>query len=196
MRNPFKKKPADQRMLFAVITIGAGVGLIASFWQMLEKITLLKNTDAVLSCNLSSVLNCSNILNAPQSSVFGFPNSLMCIAFFAVMLSAGLVGWTGGRISAKLRLVYQAMTVFFVGFGFWYFWQSIFNIGSLCIFCLFCYSGVLAVNAAWFRLNYKDFPVSKKTQKMLDRAVASGTDLFAWCLIAIAIAIEAIIKFA
>ncbi len=189
------KLPSTQKLSYGILTVGSAVGFVASFLQMLEKITLLKNTDAVLSCNLNSVFSCSNILNAPQSSVFGFPNSLLCISFFAVMLSAGLIGWTGGLITSKLRLVYQAMTLFFVGFGFWYFWQSIFNVGSLCIYCIFCYGGVLAISGAWFRLNYQDLPVGKGAQKQLDRAVASGADIFVWCLIALVIALEAIIKF-
>jgi hypothetical protein len=87
------------------------------------------------------------------------------------------------------------MALFFVGFGFWYFWQSIFNIGSLCIYCLFCYTGVLAINGVWFRLNYRDLPLSKSTRKVVDRAVINGTDIFIWCLIALGIVLEAIIKF-
>ena len=189
-------EPNKQKWLYGIITVGGAIGFTASFLQMLEKITLLKNAHSVLSCNLNSVFNCSNILNAHQSSVFGFPNSLLCITFFALTLSAGLIGWTGGNINKKLKFVYQGLAVFFAGFGFWYFWQSIFNIGSLCIFCLFCYGGVLVINGAWFRLNYKDFPVSKRTQSILDRAVASGADIFFWCLIALVIVLEAIVKFA
>lgn len=189
------KPQAEQRLLYGIVTIGAGIGFVASFLQMLEKITLLKNAHSILSCNLNSVFNCSNILNAHQSSVFGFPNSLLCISFFALTLSAGLIGWTGGFINPKLRFVYQAMALFFAGFGYWYFWQSIFNIGSLCIYCLFCYGGVLAINAAWFRLNYSALPVKKSTMRVLDRTVNSGADLFVWCLIALLIVLEAILKF-
>lgn len=190
------KTPDKQKLLYGIITIGSAIGFLASFLQMLEKITLLKSADAALSCNLNSVFNCSNILNAPQSSVFGFPNSLLCVTFFALMLSAGLIGWTGGLITSKLRFVYQAMTLFFIGFGFWYFWQSIFNVASLCVFCLVCYGGVLMISGAWFRLNYKDLPFNTRTQQLMDRAVASGADIFLWVLIALGIALEAIIKFA
>jgi uncharacterized membrane protein len=190
------KPPSKQKMLYGIMAIGAAIGFIASFLQMLEKIALLKSAHSVLTCNLNSVFNCSNILNAHQSSVFGFPNSLLCISFFALMLSAGLIGWTGGSIDSKLRFVYQAMTLFFVGFGFWYFWQSIFNVGSLCIYCVFCYGGVLAINGAWFRLNYRELPFSKSTRRLLDRAVANGADIFIWCLIALGITLEALIKFA
>src|SRR5665647_2459944 len=136
---------AKQKLLYGTLTIAAVIGFVAFFLQMLEKLTLLRNAQSTLSCNLNSVFNCSHILNAPQSSVFGFPNSLLCVTFFALMLSAGLIGWTGGLITSKLRFVYQAMTLFFIGFGFWYFWQSIFNVASLCIYCIFCYLGVLDI---------------------------------------------------
>jgi len=187
---------AKQKLYYAVVTIGAAVGLLASFGQMLEKITLLKNSDAVLSCNLNSVFNCSNVLNAWQSSVFGFPNTLLCIIFFSLVLAAGLIGWTGGAINAKLRFFFQFLALFFAGFGFWYFWQSIFVVGVLCIYCIFCYGGVLAINAALFRLNYKDYPLSKKAAARLEAWVARGADIFFWCLIALVIALEAIINFA
>ena len=162
---------------------------------MLEKITLLKNAHAVLTCNFGSVFNCSNILNAHQSSVFGFPNSLLCISFFAVTMSAGLIGWTGGTLNTKLRFFYEGLALFFVGFGFWYFWQSIFNIGSICIYCLFCYGAVLTISGAWFRLNYRELPLSRQAHGQLARAVAKGADIFVWILIALGITLEAIIKF-
>lgn len=190
-------KPAvSQKLLYAIITVGSAIGFVASFLQILEKFTLLKNADAVLSCNLNAVFNCSNILNAPQSSVFGFPNSLPSVTFFVLMLSAGLIGWTGGLITKKLRFAYQALSVFFIGFGFWFLWQSIFNVGNLCIFCFFNYGGLLMISGAWFRLNYKDLTLNTRNRQLLDRAVASGADIFLWVLIALMIAFEAILKFA
>jgi len=184
------------KRLYAILTVGAGVGFIASFLQMLEKITLLKNSDAVLSCNLNSVFSCSNVLNASQSSVFGFPNSLLCIAFFGLVFSAGLLGLTGSVINSRVRLVYQALSLFFMGFGLWYFWQSIFNIGVICIYCVFCFGGLLLINAAWFRLNYKDYGLGKKNVATLERWINKGADIFFWSLIALLISSWAIIKFA
>jgi uncharacterized membrane protein len=130
------------------------------------------------------------VLNAHQSSVFGFPNSLLCIVFFSLTLSAGLIGWCGSKIIAQLRFVFQGLALFFAGFGFWFFWQSIFNLHSVCILCAFCYAGVLAINGSWFRLNFKSLPANK----FLNWAVASGADIFFWCLIALVIALEAILK--
>jgi uncharacterized membrane protein len=186
----------NQKLQYGIITIAAAVGFLASFLQMLEKLTLLKNSHAALTCNLNSVFNCSNILNAHQSSVFGFPNSLLCMSFFMFTFSAGLIGWTSTRLNIKLRLVYEFFALFFVCFGFWYFWQSIFNVGSVCIYCLFCYGAVLTINGGWFRLNYKYLSGHKSTKRILDWVVANGADILLWCLIAAVIALEAILKFA
>jgi len=190
------KTLTKQQKAYAVITFGAAMGLIASFFQLLEKLTLLKDPQTPLSCNLSAIFNCSNILNAPQSSVFGFPNSLLCIILFVLALTAGLIGLYGAKIHKNLRFIFQGLALFTVGFGLWYFWQSIFNIGTICVYCIFCFGGVLLVNAGWFRLNYADYPLSNKTKAWLDKAVARGADIFFWCLIGLIIILEAIVKFA
>jgi uncharacterized membrane protein len=189
-------KIINQKVQYGIITIAAAIGFISSFLQLLEKLMLLKNAHAALACNLNSTFNCTNILNAHQSAVFGFPNCMLCMSFFMFTFSAGLIGWTGSQINLKLRYVYEFFAVFFVGFGFWYFWQSIFNIGNLCIYCLFCYAGVLLINSAWFRLNYKNLTSNKDLQQKFDWAVSKGADLFFWFMIAAIIALEAILKFA
>ena len=192
-----RMKPIQkQQWLYPIITIAALVGFVASFLQLLEKLTLLKNSHAVLTCNLSSVFNCSNILSASQSSVFGFPNSLLCIILFTIAFTAGLVGWSGGKIVPGLRFFFQGLALFTLGFGLWYFWQSIFNVGSICIYCLFCFSGVLLLNGAWLRLNYRDYPLSKKAIARFDKWINMGADIFILGLIAAMIAAWALIKFA
>ncbi|MEI7689594.1 MAG: vitamin K epoxide reductase family protein [Candidatus Saccharibacteria bacterium] len=181
--------------LYAIITLAGIVGFAASFWQMLEKIAILKAPTAPLICDINSIFSCSNVLNVWQSSVFGFPNALMCIIFFVIMMTIGIVGLTGGTVAKNLRLVAQAMTLFFVGFGFWYLWQGIFVIGSLCIFCLFCYSAVLAISFAWLRLNHSELPISKSARKFIDKTIADGSDLFIWLSIALIIIAEMVIQF-
>lgn len=185
----------SQKKLYGVILFGALVGFIASFWQLLEKLTLLKNNAAPLSCNLNSVFSCTNVLNAPQSSVFGFPNSLLCIILFTIAIVAAIVGLTGTKIARGVRFSFQFLALFTVFFGLWYLWQSIFNLGAMCIFCVFCFGGVLTINAAWFRLNYSDYPISKSVKRKLDAGVAKGADIFFWCLIGLVVVAEAVIKF-
>jgi hypothetical protein len=90
----------------------------------------------------------------------------------------------------------QGFTLFFICFGFWYLWQSIFAIGTICIFCLFCYAAVLAISFAWLRINQHDLPINKKAKKFIDDTISDGSDLFIWLSIALIIIGEMVWQFA
>ena len=189
------QKHDKTKLLYAAMTLSGIVGFVASFLQMIEKVALLKSPGSPLICDINPIFSCSNVLNVWQSSVFGFPNALMCISFFMMMITIGLVGWTGGTINKNLRLVMQGFALFFVGFGFWYLWQGIFVVGSLCIFCLFCYAAVLAISFAWLRLNQRELPISKSARKFIDKLIADNSDIFIWLTIALVIIAEMVIQF-
>lgn len=165
------------------MTAGGLVGVVAAFMQTLEKIQLLKNPSNPLTCDLSSVFSCTNVLNAWQSSVFGFPNSLMCMGFFVVFASIGLAGWTGAKLPRGLRLGIQALALGVLGFGLWFMQQSIYSIGALCLYCVFCITGLVVVNAAWLRINAEDLPIGVRGRALLQRGIAKGADIFAWTVL-------------
>jgi uncharacterized membrane protein len=170
------------RTIYAIMTVGSAVGLVASFLQTLEKLQLLKHTNGALVCDLNSVFSCTNVLNAWQSSVFGFPNSLMCIVFFTMVMATGLVGLSGGTLPRRLRLGVHFLAVFFLGFGLWFLWQSAF-------------SGLLMVNWSWLRLNAGDLPLSKAARTKLKAGITKGADTFGWLILALLIAFLIALKF-
>lgn len=168
------KRSGSQHLLIALASF---IGLVASFLQTLDKLQHLKNPTANLICNINTTFNCANVLDAWQSSFFGFPNSLMCIVFFTLTLGVALAA-INSEISKWLRLLMHFLAVFFLGFGAWYLWQSIYMIGSICIYCLICYASVIVINAAWLRINVLDLPLSKPTSKL----VRAKWDLAFWVL--------------
>jgi uncharacterized membrane protein len=177
------------------MTAGGTIGMAAAFLQMTEKITLLKNKDAVLACDLSSVFSCTNVLNAWQSSVFGFPNSLMCLILFTTFAVTGLMGLSGGTLPLKFRLGIQALSLFTLGFALWFLAESIYVINALCILCIFCFIGLLAVNAAWLRINAAGLPIGERGRAALARGIAKGADLFGWALLAALVGLAMILRF-
>lgn len=183
------------RTLYTVMTVGGAVGMLAAFLQTLEKLILISNANATLPCNFNSVFSCSAVLNAWQSSVFGFPNSIMCMALFTVFTAVALVGATNGVISKGMRLGTQALSLFTLGFALWFLWQSTYVIGALCIFCLFCFAGLLMVNWAWLRLNVQDLPFSKQVIAKLQGWIKSGLDTFGWAALAAVVAIAMALRF-
>lgn len=168
---------------WVLVVIGAAVGAIASFVQVIERISYGDNQVKSLACDINSVFSCSSVFDGWQSSVFGFSNAIMCLLFFGVMLGVGLSGIFGSTMAKVLRLTMHFFSVFFLFFGAWYLQQSTFAIGALCIFCMFCYVGVIAINWAWLRINVDDLPfLSPGAKKILQHSFSSGADTFGWIM--------------
>lgn len=189
-------KPFTQRTVYGLITAGGALGLAASFLETIEYQEILKNAHAQLACNLNSVFSCGNVLNAWQSKLFGFPNSMLCMVFFTLMLSSGLIGLTGGVLVPKLRLWLHGIATFFLGFALWFMWESTFRVHALCILCLFCFAGLLTLNWGWLRTNFNDLPLSPRHHKRLQVLIAKGTDTFVWLVLALVMAFVMLLKFA
>lgn len=181
--------------MYGLMMAGGALGLVASFLETIEYQIILKNAHAQLVCNLNSVFSCGNVLNAWQSKVFGFPNSMLCMLFFTLMFTSGLIGVTGGVLAPKLRLWLHGIATFFLGFGLWFMWQSTFRVGALCILCLFCFAGLLTVNWGWLRTNITILPIGARRRAWLERIMSRGIDTFAWLLLALLIAFVMLLKF-
>ena len=185
-----------QRTIYSLITAGGVVGLTASFLETIEYQEILKNAHTQLVCDLNSVFSCGNVLNSWQSKIFGFPNSMMCMVFFTLMLSAGLIGLTGGVLVPKLRVWLHGIALFFLCFALWFMWESTFRVHALCILCLFCLAGLFTLNWGWLRTNAEILPIGEHRRMQLQKAIRQGADVFAWLVLAIFIAFVMFLKFA
>lgn len=96
----------------------------------------------------------------------------------------------------KLRLAIQGLSLFTLAFALWFLWQSTYIIGALCIFCIFCFAGLLAVNAMWLRINAADLPIGERGRGAVARAVQTNVDIFAWMLLAVVVALAMALQFA
>lgn len=184
-----------KQLTYGTMLAGGTLGLAAAFLQMVEKVRLLQNADQPLPCDISNVFSCSAVLSAWQSSVFGFPNALMCMVFFTIFASMGLVGVSGGTLPRALRLTIHALSLFVLGFALWFLWQSIFAIQALCILCLFCFAGLIMVNWAWLRVNAADLPIGKRARQFIMRAIETGVDTILWVLLTVVLGLTILWRF-
>lgn len=178
----------NHRPLYVVVLLGGLIGMTAAFLQTLEKLTLLAHPSATLYCSISSVFSCSTVLKAWQSSVFGFPNSIMCLVLFTIFTVTAAIGLSS-PLSRRVRLSVQLLALATLGFGMWFLWQSIYVISAVCLFCLFCMLGLLLINAAWLRCNNLELPPA------IRRFVQSGYDSVGWLVVALLVALAVIIRF-
>jgi uncharacterized membrane protein len=132
--------PAGQsgvRRSSAIGVLVAGVlGLAAAATLTVEKIEILIDPSYIPSCSLNPVLSCGSVMTTPQASVFGFPNSLLGIIAFTVVLVTGVL--TVARVDLP-RWYWAALavgTALGVVFVHWLIFQSLYRIGALCPYCM------------------------------------------------------------
>ena len=134
-------KRSDQTMLqkyFPWLLTGGGlIGLLSAFVLMVEKIEVLKNPEYVPSCNINPILACGSVINTPQASVFGFPNPVLGLIGFTAVIVVGVSLLAGMKITKEWYWrTFWAGTIFGVGFVHWLFFQSVWQIGALCPYCM------------------------------------------------------------
>jgi uncharacterized membrane protein len=136
--DPSADRPAGSvPTLSAVWVLIAGVvGLAAAFTLTIEKIKLLENPAYVPSCSINPVLSCGSVMVTPQAAAFGFPNPLIGIIAFSVVVVSGVLAvakvplprwyWAGLAVGTTLGVV----------FIHWLIYQSLYTIGALCPYCM------------------------------------------------------------
>lgn len=141
---PRGSAPFD-RSLPWLLLIGGLVGLTASFVLTVEKFSLAADSDYIPSCSLNPVLNCGSVMSTTQASVFGFPNSLLGIAGFAVVAATGAGLLAGARFARWYWLGLQLGVTAAVVFVHWLIAQSLYVIGALCPYCMVVWAAVIPV---------------------------------------------------
>ena len=118
------------------VLIAGVIGLAASMTLTVEKIQLLLNPAYVPTCNINPIVSCGSVMVTPQASLFGFPNPLLGIVGFTVVLV------TGALTVAKVVLPRWYWVGLLVGllagtaFVHWLIFQSLYRIGALCPYCM------------------------------------------------------------
>jgi uncharacterized membrane protein len=129
--------PAGVPTASAVWVLIAGVvGLAAAVTLTIEKIKLLENPAYVPSCSINPVLSCGSVMATPQASAFGFPNSLLGIVGFSVVVVTGVLAVAKVALPQWYWAGLAAGTLLGVVFIHWLIVQSLYHIGALCPYCM------------------------------------------------------------
>lgn len=119
-----------------LMLIAGAIGLIASGKLTVEKIRLLADPHYVPPCNLNPVLSCGSVMATEQASVLGFPNSLLGIVAFTVVLVTGLLAVAKVALPHWYWVGLAAGSLIGAGFVHWLIFDSLYRIGALCPYCM------------------------------------------------------------
>jgi uncharacterized membrane protein len=118
------------------VLIAGALGLASALTLTIEKIEILINPAYVPSCSINPVLSCGSVMITPQASAFGFPNPLIGIVGFTVVVVTGVLAVARVRLPRWYWGGLAIGTLLGVAFIHWLIFQSLYRIGALCPYCM------------------------------------------------------------
>lgn len=146
----------SNRWIFGTMLVFGVVGLIAAFILAVEKIHLLQDPTAELSCSINVVLNCASVMETWQSSLFGFPNPLIGLMTYPVVITIAVAGLAGVRFPRPFMFAAQIGYGLGLIFAYWLFFESVYVIQILCPWCLFVTAATTLLFDSLLRYNLRE----------------------------------------
>jgi len=142
---PDTQARSGTRALGVFLLIAGALGLLAAFELTLEKFATLADPDYDPACNVGVLVGCSVNLGSWQGAVFGFPNPVVGLMAWPVVITIGVAlisrvrfprwFWLGFNVGVAGALV-------FVG---WLIAQSVYVLDVLCPWCMLTWAVTIPV---------------------------------------------------
>jgi len=97
----------------------------------------------VLDCNISVLVQCGKNLGSWQGSVLGFPNPIIGLAAWIAPIIVGVSLLAGARFARWYWILFNLGVAGAQLFVIWLIHESIFDLGTLCPWCMLSWSMVI-----------------------------------------------------
>ncbi|RSS78199.1 vitamin K epoxide reductase family protein [Streptomyces sp. WAC06614] len=135
---------APQALAWLLVLTGAA-GLLASWVITLDKFLLLEDPDFRPACSLNPVVSCGSVMKSEQAAAFGFPNPMLGLVAYGVVVCVGAGILAGARYRGWFWGGLNAGMFFGVGFCTWLMVQSLYEINALCLWCCLAWVATLVM---------------------------------------------------
>ncbi|WP_246056462.1 vitamin K epoxide reductase family protein [Nocardioides eburneiflavus] len=133
----------QERPLAIGLLVGGLVGLVAAAVLLIERIRLAEDSGYVPTCSINPVLSCGSVMESAQASLLGFPNPVIGVAAFPVVIATGAAMLAGARLARWYWAGLQAGVTAAMVFVAWLVFQSLYRIGALCPYCMVVWAVVI-----------------------------------------------------
>lgn len=121
---------------FALLLVVTGIlGTLAAAMLNIEYIHMLNDESYRPICDINPFLTCGAFLGSPQSQAFGFPNVVIGMVAFPVVVVTGVLLLGRLRLPVWYWRGLLGGTVFGIGFVLWLQYQALFSIRAICPWC-------------------------------------------------------------
>lgn len=131
-----ENQTASYRQTAWILMVGGIIGIFASIELIIQKIAVLSNPDFVANCDINPVLSCGSVINTEQASLFGFPNPVLGVIGFTIVIMFGALLFAGIELPRSMWLGLNLGALAGMVFVIWLVSQSLYVIGALCPWCM------------------------------------------------------------
>lgn len=162
-----------------LLSVGGIIGWFSSFTLTLDKIRLLEDPNYISSCNINSVLACGNVVKTAQASVFGFPNSIIGVSSFPILVLVGVLILLKIYVPKWILQVISIVSGLATVFVTWLAFQSIYIIQNLCPYCIVVWGMTIPI----FFLTTRDLLKSSRNKTLKLFVPFTGFLTLAWFMV-------------
>ncbi|MCX6430746.1 MAG: vitamin K epoxide reductase family protein [Actinobacteria bacterium] len=166
------------RTTYLWMLISSFLSLSASLVLSVDAITLAKNSNSKLFCDINSVVSCGKVALSWQSNLLGFPNSFIGLICEPVVITLAVAGL--GRTKFPKWFLKTALAIYAIGliFALWLLSQSFFVIKAFCPWCLVVTISTVTVFSTMLRVNLYEntFRVSPQRYEKISSFLDKGRD--------------------
>lgn len=119
-----------------ILVVSGLIGLVAAIELIIQKISVLSDPDFVPNCDINPVLSCGSVINTEQASLFGFPNPVLGLIGFTIVIMFGALLFAGVELPRSMWLGLNLGALAGMVFVIWLVSQSLYVIGALCPWCM------------------------------------------------------------
>lgn len=128
--------PVPARGLGIFMAVAGAIGALCAAILTVEKIHLLENPGEKLGCDICVFVACGGVVNTPEAAAFGFPNPIIGLIGFPVVITLGVLLASGSTLPRWVWAGLQGGVLFGIAFITWLQSQSIYDLRVLCPYCM------------------------------------------------------------
>ncbi|AIR97237.1 vitamin K epoxide reductase family protein [Streptomyces glaucescens] len=140
------------RAFALLLVITGAAGLLAAWVITIDKFKILEGKVSgetfTPSCSLNPIVSCGSVMESDQASVFGFPNPMLGLVTYGIVVCVGVSLLARARFPRWYWLTFNAGTLFGVAFCTWLMVQSLYEINALCLWCSLAW--VATITMFWY----------------------------------------------
>lgn len=133
----FRRRRTSHSFVAAVIAVCAIIGMVDSFYLVLQYIQVLLHPGEVTPCTVNTLVSCTKTVQGTYAHYFpGIPNPLLGMLWYSGLVAYGVSRYLGSEFSRQARVFVGVVIVLGVMLSYRLYLASIFELKGVCPFCL------------------------------------------------------------